>query len=238
MEFSGKHAVITGASSGIGRAIALELAQRGAHLHLVGRDPTRLEQVAEAARAAGGTARVYRADLAEDAALEALARDLAALERVDVLVHSAGVVALGPVATAPVEKLDWQYRVNLRAPFALTQALLPALERARGQVVFINSGAGLRANAGWSQYAATKHGLKALADALRAEVAPRGVRVISVYPGRTATPMQAEVHRAEGRAYHPERFVQPEDVALEVLAALSLPARAVVTDLSIRPAVG
>ncbi len=238
MGFRGKHAVITGASSGIGRAIALELARRGARLHLVGRDPARLEQAAQAARAAGGAAEVYRADLAEDAALEALARDLAALERVDVLVHSAGVVALGPVATAPVAELDRQYRVNLRAPFVLTQALLPALERARGQVVFINSGAGLRANAGWSQYAATKHGLKALADALRAEVAPRGVRVISVYPGRTATPMQAEVHRAEGRAYHPERFVQPEDVALEVLAALSLPERAVVTDLSIRPASG
>ncbi len=83
----------------------------------------------------------------------------------------------------------------------LTQALLPALRAAHGTVVFVNSGAGLSANAHWAGYAASKFGLRALADALRAEEAEHGVRVSTVYPGRTATPMQQKVHEQEGRAY-------------------------------------
>ncbi len=87
------------------------------------------------------------------------------------------------------------------APAELTRLLLPQLRAARGHVVFVNSGAGLRANPEWGAYAASKHGLKALADALRGEEADHGVRVTSVYPGRTATPMQEKVHRQEGKEY-------------------------------------
>jgi NADP-dependent 3-hydroxy acid dehydrogenase YdfG len=86
-----------------------------------------------------------------------------------------------------------------------------------------------------SQYAATKHALKAIADSLREEVNAEGLRVLSVYPGRTASPMQAAVHEMEGRAYHPERLMQPEDVAAVVINALSLPRSAEVTDIYIRP---
>jgi NADP-dependent 3-hydroxy acid dehydrogenase YdfG len=85
------------------------------------------------------------------------------------------------------------------------------------------------------QYASTKHALKAVADSLRAEVDAEGVRVLSVYPGRTATPMQASVHEREGMAYIPERLMQPEDVAGVVINALCLPRTAEVTDIHIRP---
>ncbi len=101
--------------------------------------------------------------------------------------------------------------------------------------MFINSSAGLRAGAGISQYAATKHALKAIADSLREEINAEGLRVLSVYPGRTATPMQASVHAMEGKAYHPERLMQPEDVAAVVINALKLPRSAEVTDISVRP---
>ena len=87
-----------------------------------------------------------------------------------------------------------------------------------------------------SGYAASKYALKALADALRAEVNALGLRVLSVYPGRTASRMQAEVHAAEGRPYRPETLMQPEDVAASILAALALPRTAELTDLHIRPA--
>ena len=182
----------------------------------------------------------YRVDLTNDEAVGRLVRRLLRVEEYEgtppaVLIHSAGVIRLGPLDRSNVEDLDLQYRVNVRAPFVLTQALLPALERARGHVVFVNSGAGLRANAEWGTYAASKFALKALADALRQEVADRGVRVTTVYPGRTATPMQEQVVAHEERAYKPERFVRPVDVAAQVAAVLAVPEPSVVSDLQIRP---
>ena len=109
------------------------------------------------------------------------------------------------------------------------------LRKRRGQVVFINSTAGLNASAGVGLYSATKHALKALADSLRAEVNSDGVRVLSVYPGRTAIPMQAAIIASEGRAYLPEKLLQPDDVAATVVSALMLPRTAEVTDVKIRP---
>jgi NADP-dependent 3-hydroxy acid dehydrogenase YdfG len=107
----------------------------------------------------------------------------------------------------------------------------------QGQIVFINSSAGLTAKAGAGQYAATKFALKAIADSLRAEVNALGLRVLSVYPGRTASPMQAAIYKMEGKAYNPERLLQPEDVAACVINALSLPRTAEVTDIQVRPLV-
>jgi NADP-dependent 3-hydroxy acid dehydrogenase YdfG len=110
------------------------------------------------------------------------------------------------------------------------------LRSRQGQIVFINSSvAVVNARAKLGQYAASKHALKAIADSLREEVNADGLRVISVYPGRTATPMQAAVHEMEGRAYHPEHLMQPDDVAAMVINALSLPPSAEVTDIMIRP---
>jgi NAD(P)-dependent dehydrogenase (short-subunit alcohol dehydrogenase family) len=145
------------------------------------------------------------------------------------------VISLGQLEVAPVEDFDWQYRINGRAPYALTQALLPMLRARRGQIVFINSSVGLGARANVGQYAATKHALKAIADSLRGEENADGLRVLSVFLGRTATPMQQAVHEMEGRAYHPKRLMRPEDVATVEINALSLPRSAEVTDISIRP---
>lgn len=229
-------AVVTGASSGIGRAIALALAPRCALVALIGRAEARLRAAAAAVGRQGADASTWVADLADDGAVADLVRRLhAALPRVDVLVHGAGAYAMGSFAEAPVEAFDQQFRVNVRAPYALTQALLPSLKRSRGQVVFVNSSAGLAARAGVAQYAASKHALKALADSLRDEVNPARIRVLTVYPGRTATPMQERVHAFEGRAYRPQRLLRPSDVATAVVSALSLPRTAEVTDVSIRP---
>lgn len=235
-DLNGQMAVVTGAGSGIGRAIALRLAELGVRLHLVGRQLTNLEAVAEAARAHGAAAQCHVVDLAQPEAIQRLGGDELALAPVALLVHSAGVFAQGQLASAPVEDLDGQYAVNVRAPYLLTQLLLPKLRQSRGQIVFINSTAGLAARAQVSQYAASKHALKALADSLRDEVNADGVRVLTVYPGRTASPLQAAVHELEGRAYHPELLMQPEDVAEMVVSALRLPRTAEVTDIHVRPA--
>ena len=125
--------------------------------------------------------------------------------------------------------------MNLVAPAVLTRLCLPALRAAAGTVVLVNSGAGLVAHPGWSAYAASKHGLKALADALRAEEGEHGVRVTSVYPGRTATPMQQRVHEQEGKAYDPTAWIEPATVVDAVLHVLDLPGDATIPDLAIRP---
>jgi NADP-dependent 3-hydroxy acid dehydrogenase YdfG len=232
----GHIAVVTGAGSGVGQAIALALAAQGVMLCLVGRTPATLEATARGVPHTQIAPRCYPTDLTHDAAVQTLAAQLhREWDAIDILVHSAGVYAMGPLETTPVTDLDHQYRTNVRAPYLLTQALLPLLHRRQGQVVFINSSVGLTARGQVGSYAASKHALRALADSFREEVNVEGLRVLSVYLGRTASPMQAMVHAIEGKAYHPEYLLQPSDVAAVVLNALCLPRTAEVTDIHIRP---
>jgi NADP-dependent 3-hydroxy acid dehydrogenase YdfG len=229
-------AVVTGAGSGIGKSIALALGKQGATLALVGRRAGPLESIALVARASGVEAHLYPVDLACEAEICGLGGSLKRdFEGIDILVHSAAFHQIGAVAEGSAKQFDRLYRTNLLAPYLLTQQLLPLIERRQGQVVFINSSAGLTARANVGQYAATKHGLRAVADSLREEVNHKGVRVLSVYPGRTATPTQERLHALEGRQYRPERLLQPEDVAAVVANALGLPRTAEVTEIRIRP---
>lgn len=225
--------LLTGAGSGIGAALAKRLHERGDDLVLMARDAGRARTLA--ARYPGVSTLV--GDLAEPGRLSWALSKQQLPRRIDSLVHLAGVVDLGLVSDLSPSVWAHQLAVNLLAPAEITRLFLPLLRVSRGQVLFVNSGAGLRANAEWSAYAASKHGLKALADALRAEEAEHGVRVTSVYPGRTATPMQERVHQQEGSDYDPARFIDPESVATSILTALDLPRDAQITDLSVRPGV-
>ena len=235
-KFKNNLAVVTGASSGIGKAIALNLAAHGANLCLVGRKLETLEVVAERARETSSKVRNYKADITLDEDIDKLRDKLQQdFGYIDILIHSAGAISLGTVEDAKVEDFDWQFRTNARAPYLLTQVLLPMIKPRKGQIVFINSSAGLRASGNLGQYAATKFALKAIADSLREEVNGEGVRVLSVYPGRTATPMQSAVHKLEGREYHPELLMQSADAAAVVVNALSLPGSAEVTEIFVRP---
>jgi len=229
-------AVITGASSGIGRSIALGLAAQGATLCLMGRNLKTLEAITESAKSKASQVKTYQVDLNIDDDIQKLKQHLQQdFGYIDILIHSAGIFSMGVLEYSPVEDLDRQYRTNVRAPYLLTQILLPMIKSRRGQIVFVNSSVGLDAKANVGQYAATKHALKAIADSLRDEVNAYGIRVLSIYPGRTATPMQALVHELEGKAYEPEELMQPEDVAEVVVNALSLPRTAEITDINIRP---
>ena len=229
-------ALVTGASSGIGRAIALTLARQGIQVCLTARRRAALEAVADEIRAIGGRAIVKSADLTHEDDLQELARSLEReLGRLDILVLCGGAIAHGTFEHASLADLDVQYQANLRSSYALIQLFLATLRRNRGQVVLINSSAGMKASAGASQHGAMQHALRAIADSLREEVNRDGIRVLSVYPGRTATPRMATLFENEGRAYHPELLLQPEDVAAMIAHALALPRTAEVTDISIRP---
>lgn len=223
--------LITGAGSGIGAAVARRLQERGDELWLLARNAGRAKELA----AEFPGARTVVGDLAEPERMSWALSHQELPERLDSLQHVAGVVDLGRIGDLTPKVWNATLAANLVAPAELTRLLLPQLRTARGHVLFVNSGAGLRANAEWGAYAAGKHGLKALADALRAEESANGVRVTSVYPGRTASPMQEKVHRQEGRDYDPSRWITPDAIATTVLTALDLPRGAEITDLSVRP---
>jgi NADP-dependent 3-hydroxy acid dehydrogenase YdfG len=203
----------------------------GHDLLLGGRDAAALERVA--ADLPG--ARPWPVDLTDDAAL---ARAAAGIDRLDVVVHSAGVGLLGTVADTPADTWRRQFEVNVVAVAELTRVLLPALRAARGQVVLLNSGAGHSARPGWASYAASKFALRAFADALRAEEAPHGVRVTSVHPGRVDTAMQRGVVEQEGGTYRSEAYLRPESVAAAVLLAVAATPDAAVTEIVLRPTGG
>jgi NAD(P)-dependent dehydrogenase (short-subunit alcohol dehydrogenase family) len=244
--------VITGASSGIGLAVAQSLVARGDQLIVLVHSEERIDPIAEQLRAVVGQhpelgdhpgfEQVVVVDLADAEAVAEFGASLVGsgpgapkLDRIDSLIHVAGVVELDTVAEFDLPQWQQQLAVNLTAPAVLTQGLLPALRNARGTVVFVNSSAGLVANASWSAYAASKFGLRALADALRAEEAANGVRVTTIFPSRTATPMQEKVHEQEGNTYDASRWIRPETVADAILHVLDLPRDATIPDLTIRP---
>lgn len=229
-------AVVTGASSGIDKAIAISLVSEGAKVCIVGRSLEKLDAVASCARQFSENISTHQTDLGIDEEINTLAMGLQKVfGGIDILIHSAGVISVERIDQASMEDFDRQFRVNVRAAYLLTQAFLPTLKIRCGQIVYINSSAGLTARAGVGQYAATKHTLKAIVDSLREEVNANGVRVLSVYPGWTASPMQEAEHATENKVYQPEHLMQPEDVASVVINSLSLPRTTEVTDISIRP---
>ena len=229
--------MVTGAGSGIGRAIALALTGCQVPCCLVGRTLNKLQEVSQLAIEAGVEAIPMAMDFCDPAAGGILGERLRSFGRpIELLVHSAAIMDLARFEEATVEQFSKLLTVNLLAPFSVTKHLLPEICASRGQIVFVNSSVVQNPAAGTALYSASKHALKGLADALRQEVNPKGVRVLSVYPGRTATPLQASLYAVEGREYSPKKLLQPEDVADVILHTVALPRSAEVTELMIRPA--
>ncbi|MEV0249602.1 SDR family oxidoreductase [Nocardia sp. NPDC050712] len=218
-------ALITGASRGLGAAIARELAP-SYELLLGARSADALGPILAELPGATG----WPVPLTDYAAVAAAVPEI---ERLDVLVHNAGIADLGTIAESSVEQWRNTLEANVIAVAELTRLLLPALRRSGGHVVLINSGAGLRANAGWASYAASKFALKAFGDALRLEE-PQ-LRVTSIHPGRIDTDMQREIIAGEGREYQPEEFLTPQTVAWTVRNALDTPRDAHPTEIVLRP---
>ncbi|HEX7658905.1 MAG TPA: SDR family oxidoreductase [Pseudonocardiaceae bacterium] len=220
-------ALVTGASRGIGAAVAHALADTH-ELLLGGRDEAALTRLAGELPAA----RPWLTELTDAAAL---AHAVTGIDSLDVLVHSAGVGRIGLLTETSAETWRTTLDVNVVAVVELTRLLLPALRAAGGHVVLINSGQGIRPSPGWGAYAVSKVALRAYADVLRAEEESNGVRVTTVFPGRTATDMQRRVRAAEGGEYRPSDYLRPESVAEAVRFVVAEPADAHLPELVIRP---
>jgi NAD(P)-dependent dehydrogenase (short-subunit alcohol dehydrogenase family) len=188
--FTGTTALVTGATSGIGRVVADKLAQRGAHVIISGRNAERGEQAVREIRAAGGTADFVAADLAELASVRALAKQAATLGggHVDVLINNAGAFPFGPTADTSEADFDTVYATNVRAPFYLVAELAPAMAaRGRGAIVNVSTMVAKFGKAGMALYGSSKAAIELLTKSWAAEFGPSGVRVNAVSPGPTRT---------------------------------------------------
>jgi NAD(P)-dependent dehydrogenase (short-subunit alcohol dehydrogenase family) len=224
-----QRALVTGATSGIGRAIAMQLAREGAEVIVHGRDAQRGAKAVQEIRAADGKARFVAADLGSAAEVRRLAADAGA---VDILVNNAGLALFGPTAELEVDQFDALFASNVRAPFILVGALAPGMaSRGKGSIINIGSMAGQLGLAGGAAYGATKASLSAMTRAWAAEFSGSGVRVNLVAPGPVHTLGELPVrdliqHLASTTAM--KRAASPEEVA-EVVTFLASPRASYVT---------
>jgi NADP-dependent 3-hydroxy acid dehydrogenase YdfG len=241
----GTVALVTGASSGIGEATALALAEEGAAVALVARRRDRLETLAEGIGA--GRTLVIEADITDQAQAErAVATTVSELGRLDTLVNNAGVMLLGPIVGAPVE--EWQRMVNLNVLGLLycTHSALPHLltaaeaePRSVADIVNVSSTAGRVARLNSGVYNATKHGVGAFSESLRQEVTARHVRVMLVEPGATATELAShnrpEILEGMAQTFGGIEIMHAEDIAESIRYAVTQPRRVAVNEILIRP---
>jgi len=218
---AGQTVVITGASRGLGRALSLAAARRGASLALCARGAAALEDVAAACSWEGAQVLAVAADMADPRDVERFAaRTLERFSVVDVLVNNASVLGPTPLpylADAPADAFDGVLQANLVGPLRLTQALIGGmLLRERGLVINISSDAAVTGYPGWSLYAASKAALDALTRGWAAELDGTGVRVISVDPGD----MDTDMHRAADPDADPQELAHPDDVAKQLMRLL------------------
>jgi NADP-dependent 3-hydroxy acid dehydrogenase YdfG len=216
----GKVAVVTGASSGIGEAAARELARRGAAIALAARNEERLRFLGREIEAAGGRALAVRTDVADRSSVESMIeRTVGEFGRVDVLVNNAGLGLSGRIAELKPDDLRHLFEVNVLGPLNCVQAALPRMT-AGGRIINVSSVVGKRAIPKVGGYCATKFALNALSDALRVEVAARGIAVTTVYPGTTLTSFRDNSRRTgdERRGWRP-KGVTPERVAEKIADA-------------------
>ncbi|MEJ4099237.1 SDR family oxidoreductase [Corynebacterium mastitidis] len=208
------HALITGASRGVGHRVARLLLDAGWTITAQYRTDPDPELPAQ----------WWQADFSAP-----LPAEVPLPERLDALIHCAGVCPIGTAAETPRAAWEESLAVNLHAPVELTARLLPALRRAGGHMVYVNSGAGLHSKPRWSAYSSAKHAARAWCDALRAEEPE--IKVSSVYPGRIATDMQRGIVEELGERWTPEAYLTADEVAQAIVAALGTRA----TDVQVRP---
>jgi 3-oxoacyl-[acyl-carrier protein] reductase len=232
MTLEGQVALVTGASRGIGRGIALALADAGAQVALAARSPDRLRSVEREIRERGGKAVGLPVDLAEEPQIEALFGRLAeTYGRLDILINNAGIGLFGALSDFSAGDFDQLVAVNLKAVFlCCRQAMRLMSPRQTGYIINISSVVGFKGYPNQSIYTATKHGVMGITKSLAVEAQPHGIRVSAVLPGGTDTDMRAlgrpDLKRSE--------LLQPEDIAQTVLFLLSLSPRAAIDQIYVR----
>ena len=229
---AGKVAIITGAGKGIGRAIAIALANEGVHTGLIARTETDLEEVAGQVHALGVKAAIATADITDITAVNAAVAKLkAALGPVDILINNAGIARMGGFMDITPEQFENIIKVNLFGVYYTTRAVLPQMiERKTGDIVNISSTAGLKGSPVTSAYSASKFGVMGLSDSLMQEVRKHNIRVTALAPSTIVTDLAQRSNLINGNE---DRLIHPEDFAELIVAQLKLNRRVFVKDASL-----
>jgi NADP-dependent 3-hydroxy acid dehydrogenase YdfG len=229
-----KIALVTGATSGIGLAITEALISLGTKVYMIGRNSKKLEKIFGKDFNANPNIVFIKTDFSNSDEINSMLDQLKTVPKIDILIHSAGVISLGPIESHKIEKLDYHYQVNVRSRYLITQQLISKIKKAKGEILFLNSTAGLGAWENIGQYSATKHATRALTESLRKELAKDKIKVTSFYLGSTATPMQEYVQKEMGNEYEPKKYLSPKEVASIVVSILKLSKNVAVTDIIIK----
>ena len=241
---SGRVALVIGASSGIGEAAAVALADAGAKVGVSARRADRLKELVDRIQKAGGEALALPGDASDEGAATAIVADAAKhFGRLDILVNSAGVNSTGGVQGADVA--DWRrvMDINLWATlYASKAAIEPMLEHGGGDIINISSTAGRRAAGVFGPYTASKHALNGMTEGMRQELGGKGIRVCVIEPGATSTEIAESIsdpayREAIHQHVHKDGAMQAEDIGAAIVFVTSLPRRANVTEILIQPTI-
>ncbi|CAN7570744.1 SDR family NAD(P)-dependent oxidoreductase [Phenylobacterium sp. LjRoot219] len=241
---NGKVALVTGASSGIGEAAALDLAAAGAKVAVSGRRKERLDDLVKRIEAAGGVALALPGDVSIEADATASVEDtIAKFGRLDILVNSAGVNEAGGIESLPIEQWRRVIDINLMGTIYTCRAAFPHMKaQGSGDIVNISSTAGRRAGWRFASYSTSKFGLTGFTESLRQECGPVGVRVSIVEPGATATEIASSISDPAWRDMiqqhtHKDGAMQPQDIVDAIMLVVQLPRRANVTRILVQPTI-
>ena len=231
-QLKGKKVLITGASSGIGKAIALLFAREGADLCLVARREKELSKIGKQCRAYGVKVLNLVTDITIKVQVERMARkSLAAFKKIDILINNAGYGKYGPFTAVPIREWDKMWSVNVRGLVLVTQALVPSMiEQKNGHIVNISSIQGTQASPNSSAYCATKFAVTGLTEALSKELWKDGIKVSAVCPGGVLTPFLGIPPEQKN-----QEFLEPEEVAKVVLDVVTAPGKALIMKVVVAP---
>lgn len=241
---SGKIALVTGASSGIGEATAFSLAQAGATVAVSARRADRLEGLVKRIEAIGGKALALAGDMTVEAeAIKAVEDTVARLGRIDILINSAGVMQAGKVEDADLEEYRRVFDINLFATLYTCRAAVPhMLAQGGGDIVTISSLAGRKGGPMTNAYSASKHAVNSMTDAMRQELGDRNIRVSILMPGATSTEVGDSISNPEWRKaiqahVAKEGAVQPSEIGDTIAFMLSMPRHVNISEISVRPTI-
>ena len=235
MKSSKKIAIVTGASSGIGKNISIQLAQNNFMVILIGRNQKKLKHIERRIKLSGNDCIIINADITNEQSVENILANIKSPKSIEVLINNAGIGVFNKIENISVEEWDRQINTNLRASFLMTKLIVPyMIKNKTGKILFINSVAGISSYPFSSAYVASKFGLRGFSSSIRKELREHNIKVISIHPGAIDTPFWENVKGEFPR----DEMLSPDDVVDSILHTILAPNNVVCEELIIRRTAG
>ena len=230
-----KVAIVTGASSGIGKYISIELSNKGYVVVLISRNIDKLKSVKEIINSAGNDCMVIQSDISKETSIENIFKKIKSFNSIDILINNAGLGIFNKIENVTYSDWDMQLNTNLKGPFMMTKYIIPYMKKNNnGKIVFINSVAGIKAYPYSSAYVASKFGLRGFTSSIREELRQDNIKVISIHPGAIDTPFWDDIKGDFPR----EKMLSSKDISKSIVNAILSPNNLVHEEIVIRAIAG